>query len=185
MLKTKQFDFQKIPWKYRYSHGGQLRNSRAGRGARTLSSKAPIHLVLKANKHCLRSGFRTYKRYFLIQNLLDKYSRKFFIKIEQVSIQNDHLHLLIRASKRAQLQNFFRVFSGQVAQRLNQEGLLSVTDTPLWKYRPFTRVIKGWKAYKIVRNYVQLNEQEALGKISYQKLRLKGLSSAEWELLWT
>ncbi|MEK6774303.1 MAG: hypothetical protein AABY64_10205 [Bdellovibrionota bacterium] len=38
-----------------------------GRGARPLSSKAPVHLVLKANKECLRGGFRTYRRYFLIQ----------------------------------------------------------------------------------------------------------------------
>ncbi|MEK6774395.1 MAG: hypothetical protein AABY64_10665 [Bdellovibrionota bacterium] len=64
-----------------------------------------------------------------------------------------------------------------------------MTDAPkkqkLWKYRPFTRVIKGWKAYKIVRSYIQLNEREALGVIPYRKTRLKGLSSTEWELLWT
>ena len=54
----------------------------------------------------------------------------------------------------------------------------------LWKYRPFTRVMRGWKAYKITRNYVQLNEQEALGNIPYKKQRLKGLSAGEWEVLW-
>ncbi len=54
----------------------------------------------------------------------------------------------------------------------------------LWKHRPFTRVIRGWKAYQVVRNYVRLNEQEALGNIAYKKNRLRGLSAGEWEILW-
>ncbi|MEK6774189.1 MAG: hypothetical protein AABY64_09625, partial [Bdellovibrionota bacterium] len=76
---------------------------------------------------------------------------------------------------------------------VNILNLTALTDTPqkqgkkqkLWKYRPFTRVVKGWKAYKTVKNYIQLNEQEALGIIPYRKLRLKGLSSTEWALLGT
>lgn len=113
------------------------------------------------------------------------------MKVEQVSIQGDHIHLLIRAHRRQQFHFFFRVLAGQVAQRFQKEGFF-VTDTPanrkrgvsLWRLRPFTRLVRGWRAHKIVRDYIQLNEQEALGKILYQKKRLKGLSSAEWELLW-
>jgi len=189
-----QIPFQKNHWKHRYSHGGSLRNQRAGRKFRPLSSREPVHLVLKANKERVRSGFRTYRRFFLIQGILQKYSNRFFIKIEQVSVQADHIHLLIRTSRRSNYQSFFRVFAGQIAQRLEQEQLLTVvTDTPqaplkvakkLWKHRPFTRVIRGWRAYRIVRDYIQLNEQEALGRIVYRKQRLKGLSSQEWEILW-
>jgi hypothetical protein len=97
------------------------------------------------------------------------------------------------------------VVAGQIAQRLELEELLvgqgpgprqRVTDTPgsprklrkgtgLWKYRPFSRVVRGWRAYKIVRDYIQLNEQEARGKIPFRKSRLRGLSSGEWRILWT
>ncbi len=201
--QSQQTEFQKIHWKHRYSHGGQLRNCRHGRGSRALTRKAPIHLVFKANKEVLRGGFRTYRRYFLIQKLVDIYAKRFFVKIEQITVQSDHLHLLIRINKRSQAQNFFRVVAGQIAQRFKLEGLVnfsltqkSATDTSidapkttrhpkkLWKYRPFTRVVKGWKPYQIVRNYIQLNEQEALGVISYRKERLKGLSLSEWEPLW-
>ncbi len=116
MQKQQKFDFEKIHWKFRFSHGGVLRNSRKGRGARPLSGKEP-------------------------------------------------------------LLSFTR----------SRIGKNSVTGTlqKLWKYRPFTRVIRGWKAYKTVRNYVQLNEQEILGNIPYRKQRLRGLSSNEWEILWT
>ena len=54
----------------------------------------------------------------------------------------------------------------------------------LWKYRPFSRLVRGYKTYKIVRNYIQLNEKEARGEIKYQKKRLKGLSTSEWQILW-
>jgi hypothetical protein len=43
----------------------------------------------------------------------------------------------------------------------------------LWKYRPFTRVVRGFKAYKIVRDYIQLNEKEATGEIRYSRQRLR------------
>ncbi len=208
-----------------------MRNSRKGRGARPLSGKDPLHLVIKVNKECVRGGLRSYRRYFLIQKIIDRYSRKFFVKIEQVSIQNDHVHFLLRSRRRTQYQNFFRVLSGQIAQQFEKQGLLnfaltskektSVTGTPpgeasksavtgtpenankraatdtlsprktesqvarLWKHRPFTRVVRGWKAFQIARNYLKLNEQEALGNIAYKKNRLKGLSAGEWEILWS
>ena len=122
--------------------------------------------------------------------------KDFFIKIEQISIQSNHIHLLIRTSRRSHFHYFFRVVAGQIAQRFEQEGSLAVTDTPrsedrkvkrglsLWQFRPFSRVIRGYKNYLQAKDYVQLNYKEAIGEISYKKNRLKGLSMAEWEILW-
>jgi hypothetical protein len=45
-------------------------------------------------------------------------------------------------------------------------------------------VVRGWKAYQTVRDYIQLNEKEATGEIRYKKNRLRGLSAGEWEILW-
>ncbi len=199
-----QMNLGKTNWKFRFSYGGVLRQKRAGRGQRPLSSREPLHLVLKVRREKVKYGLRTWKRFTLIHFLLKKYASKFFIKVEQVSIQGDHLHLLIRTSRRSNFQSFFRVFAGQIAQQFQKEGLLTVernarmTDTPasqapskqtstkgLWRYRPFTRVVRGYRAYKIVRDYVQLNEKEALGQIPYRAERLKGLSNSEWEILWT
>jgi REP element-mobilizing transposase RayT len=183
----------------------------------------------------------------LIQQIVRQFSKKFFVKVEQISIQGDHCHLLIRAPRRAKFHAFFRVTAGQIAQRFQHEGLLkpNVTDTPpdlrtgtslgkhtdlrdgakthqrsgrneggdfskgarvqrreghsksadlrksrqpkgtaLWKYRPFSRVVRGWRPYKIVRDYIRLNELEAQGRIPYRAHRLKGMSSSDWEILW-
>lgn len=208
-LKQESFSFAKTKAAHRLCHGGTLRNKRAGRGARPLSSKEPLHLVLKVwRKHLRSESLRTPANFQLIQDIIRQYSKKFFVKIEQISIQGDHLHALIRTSRRSQFQHFFRVVSGQIAQRFQIEGRLKFVTIPaaqaaatskiktpqpkaktkgtrLFKYRPYTRVVRGRKAYQTAKNYIQLNEQEAKGNIKYNKNRLKGLSNSEWEILWS
>jgi REP element-mobilizing transposase RayT len=201
----KQFSFENIPWKFRFNHGGILRNKRRGRKQRPLSSREPIHLVFKANNKSLRRGLRSPLGFAICQKVLRIYAKKFFIKIEQQAICGDHIHLLIRISRRSLAQYFFRVVAGQIAQQLEKSGFLVscvsgakmapelVTGTKnsrsnskprVWKYRPFTRVIRGWKPYLIARDYIQLNEKEASGQIKYRPQRLKGVSMMDWELLW-
>lgn len=166
MGHQKQFQFQKTHWQFRYNHGGILRNKRRGRKARPLSTKAPIHLVFKTERKSLRrGGLRSPLGFYLINYVIKKYLKRFFVKVEQLSINHDHLRLLVRFSKRTQGQYFLRVVSGQIAQEFQRNGLLKlVTDTPaattslqkttkLWKYRPFTRVVLGWKPYLRVRHF--------------------------------
>lgn len=202
MGHQRQCIFFKVSADYPLSHGGLLRNRRRGRGQRPFSSRSPVHLVFKVHQEHLRSkSLRSAQNFRLIMFLMSKYSRKFFVKIIQISVQGNHVHLLISTSRRSLLHSFLRVTAGQIAQRFEKAGYLfstknAVTDTPalprnhrkknkLWKYRPFTRVVKGYRDYRIVRNYIQLNEKEAQKKIRYQKKRLKGLSSGEWEILWS
>ena len=86
--------------------------------------------------------------------------------------KNDELKQHVESKDPLQIRNKTREIKG--------EGSLK-----LWKYRPFSRVVKGWKAYQIVRHYIQINEKEANREIRYRKERLKGLSLAEWQLLWS
>lgn len=213
-MRARQTSFFKIDWKHAFQHGGVLRQKRKGRRQRPLSCSAPLHVVFKVNRSTLvRKSLRDYKNFALIQKIVKRYSKRFFIKVEQISIQADHIHCLIRTSRRSQAHYFFRVTSGQIAQQFHNQELLrslGVTDTPrfpelpkiarstslevrkarkekiaLWKYRPFSRVVKGWKAYRVVRDYIQLNEKEARGEIRYRSTKLRGLSLADWQVLWT
>lgn len=178
--KFRQGSLFKTYWKHALNYGGILRKKRLGRSERPLSSKQPLHLVFKANKKAIRTGtLRSPYNRSIIARIIKKYSQKFGIKIEQFTVQFDHIHFLIRSTHRFRYQYFFRVIAGQIAQQLEKAGALNaVTNTPnctqncesstgLWLLRPFTRVIKGYKAYAIVKNYVQLNEAEARGKIRY------------------
>ena len=182
--KQKQLSFSKTHWKFRYSHGGTLRNKRRGRGMRPLSTKTALHLVFKANRKNMRRGYRSPLGFHICNSVIKRYAKMFFVKIDQKAICNDHIHMVVRFSKRSLGQHFLRVVSGQIAQQLEKNGFL-VTDTQsIWKYRPFSRVVVGLKAYETVMNYVRLNEKEASGEIRYSKQRLRGLSMAEWEILW-
>lgn len=182
-MKQQTFLNMKTHWKHRYSHGGTLRRSAKGRGARPLSSKDPIHLVFKVNKEAVRYGLRSSKNFSLMTRLLKRYSSKFFVKVEQFSVQSDHVHLLIRGGKRSQIQSFLRVLAGQFAQGLTDTPNVKNDGPKVWKYRPFSRVIKGFRPYQIVRDYIQLNECEANSR-PYSKARLRGLSREQLMELW-
>jgi REP element-mobilizing transposase RayT len=182
-MKQQAFAALKTHWKYRLCHGGALRKSSKGRGARPLSSKDPIHLVFKVNKVAVRGGLRSSRNFNLVNHLLKRYSLKFFVKIEQLSVQTDHIHLLIRGGRRSQIQSFLRVLAGQFAQRLTDTFDTRNDGPKIWKHRPFTRIVKGYKPYLTVRNYIQLNECEANGR-PYSKTRLRGLSQEQLQELW-
>ena len=140
------------------------------------------------NREAHLPGLRHYKSYALSIQVIDRYAKRFFIKVIQISVQGNHIHMLLRAHKRSLFHHFFRVVAGQIAQGLGR----CVTDTPnspqnrvkFWKYRPFSRVVKSWTAEKMVRNYIQLNEKEARGEIPYSKDRLKGLTLEQINELW-
>ncbi|QDK46345.1 hypothetical protein DOM22_14805 [Bdellovibrio sp. ZAP7] len=182
-MKQQSFASLKIPWKHRYCHGGILRKSALGRGARPLSHRDPMHLVFKVNKGAVKGGLRHARNFLLFNRLMKKYSAKFFVKIEQLSVQADHVHLLVRGNKRSNVQSFLRVLAGQFAQRLTDTPNQKNEGAKVWKYRPFSRVIKGFKPYKIVKDYIQLNEREAQGR-PYSKTRLRGLSQEQLIELW-
>lgn len=186
-----QTEFDKLRWKFRYQHGGSLRSVRRGRKFRPLSTKTSIHIVFKAQRMNLKRGLRSPVGHEICQQILRRYAKRFFVKIEEQAICQDHIHLMIRLSRRSLGQDFFRVVAGQIAQEFGRRGYV-VTDTPrkgvekvkaVWKHRPFTRVVLGRKGRWVVRAYVRLNEKEASGKIPYRKTRLRGLSSSEWKLL--
>ncbi len=206
-LKSIQTQFQLASEPQSLKHGGEHRKKRNGRGQRPLSCKESLHVVFKINRIVLKTqSLRTHQNFKLTHEIIQKYADRFFVKIEQISIQGDHIHCLVRTTRRSFFHHFFRVASGQIAQQFEKTDKLrfvvddrfkSVTDTlkkgnnlvkrklKLWMYRPFSRVVRGYKNNKIVRNYIQLNEKEALGEITYKKNRLRGLSMAEWEILWS
>ncbi|WP_413575991.1 transposase [Bdellovibrio sp. HCB290] len=182
-MKQQTFSNLQTHWKFRYCHGGTLRKSSKGRGARPLSSKDPIHLVFKVNKSAVTKGLRSARSFSLLNILLKKYARKFFVRIEQFSIQSDHIHILIRGGKRSAVQSFLRVVAGQFSQCLTDTFTRRHEGEKVWKHRPFTRVVKGFRPYIVVRDYIQLNELEALGR-PYSKTRLRGLSEEQLRELW-
>ena len=101
--------------KSRKEHGGSLAVSRR-RIVRPLNLNQSHHITLKS-RHAIgpRSLFRHKK---LILNLIRKNSIRFQVKVYEYAIQGNHIHLLVKAKTRENLQNFFRVIAGHSAQKI-------------------------------------------------------------------
>lgn len=192
-MRSKRLNFQSPLFRFSDEHGGKLRQRRRGRGARPLSSKLSLYLVLKVNPVTdgRRRSLRMPKNSAILHETLNWEAKKYGVKIEQKAVCNDHVHLMLRIGTRTLYKAFIRSLTGQIAKKIKALER-AVTDGPehlepkktFWMYRPFTRVIRGLKAYKTLQGYIRLNEQEALGQIPYQKDRLKNLEDRYGLLVW-
>ena len=152
-MKQSTFEgFKKI----KDAFGGSLLKSHP-KTQRPLDSKHPVHLVLKANESILR----THKNYARVQALVYGISEKHGIRIYELAIANDHIHLLIKISRRPRWAAYIRELTGIIAQKIGVKGRF-------WRHRPFTRIVRGWrKAFQSVRDYIEMNKWEADGMIDY------------------
>ena len=124
-LKSIQTQFQLASGPQNLRHGGTLRSKRHGRGQRPLSCKDSLHVVFKINRIVLKTqSFRTHQNFQLSREIIQKYADRFFVKIEQISIQGDHIHCLVRTTRRSFFHHFFRVASGQIAQQFEKTDKL-------------------------------------------------------------
>lgn len=135
------------------THGGELAHGKR-KIERPLKMNRPIHLVLRAK----RSGLKIKER--KIREIIKKYGDKFKVKIYQVSVNSNHLHLALSASSRMSFQNFLRSISGVIAKLMGKGKL--------WLCLAFTRVSHWGRDYKILLGYIRQNQLESIGAISYK-----------------
>ena len=151
---------------YKKEFGGSLLLGKR-KTRRPLSTKKPLHLILKANqKGLFNPGNR------LLENLIRSQSAKFNIQVFDFALNWSHIHLLIRIRDRADYIKFIRSLTSILASKIRQ----SKPDlTKIFTLRPFTRVIEWGKDFKRVLSYQILNQLESLGFIKREKksVRLK------------
>ncbi len=133
-------------------HGGQINQGRR-KLRRPLSTKQPIHLVLKCDKST--GLFRELNQ---VKYYINKYSWKFCIRIYSLSVQHDHIHFLIKIDDRESYVKFNRALTGILARKYGKG---------IWQLSPFTRVLNWGKEYETVKRYIRQNEDEVWGIIPY------------------
>jgi len=179
-----------LEFKKTLSFGGSLLKSSHAKTPRPLSSKQALHIVLRSD---WATGPRSLlKKERLIQNMLLKSGRRHGVRVYRVANAGNHLHLLVRFTKRRGLQNFLRSSCGLIARKMlgaergmakkwdtylapgvSQATTASPSNTPLiprgqhfWSQRPFTRIVSWGRDFASVLSYLKLNTLAALGFIS-------------------
>lgn len=144
--------------------GGSLLTSHP-KTPRPLSTKLPIHVTLRAR----RSVLRLPRTHGLVTKELHRVAKKFGVRIYKVANVGNHIHLLIRLGKMGNWAPFIRELTGRIAQGIANLGLKVKS---FWSNRPHTRILSGWgRAYRVVREYIELNKLEAEGFITRREMK--------------
>ena len=124
-----------------------------------------MHLVLRSSKAVDDKSFNTSKNKKLIQEVLTKFSNKNGVHIISLANVGTHLHLHVIIAKRAGYLRFIRAVTAAIAMGVTGRNRWTVKPLKekFWDYRPFTRIVEGFRAFLNMRDYVQINQLEGLG----------------------
>jgi REP element-mobilizing transposase RayT len=100
-------------------------------------------------------------------------ARRARVRVYEYANAGNHLHLLLRAKHRADLQAFLRSFAG-VAARLVTGARRGRPTGRFWDMLAYSRIVHWGRQFRRVRDYILQNELEALGVISYQTRSRRG-----------
>ena len=175
--KQAQLSFENLDKKGSDAFGGTLMKKAKGRTFRPLESKRPIHLVMRSSVAKSDWSMRYISNKSKIDGLVQKIARRYSVRLLEYSNNGNHLHLLIRISNRRAYQSFIRVLTAAIALKITGASKIKKLKRRFWDFRPFSRIVRGYRGYKIARDYVVLNALEAMGMIPYQPQRLKAQSN--------
>lgn len=180
-------------FKNKNAHGGDPSIGKR-RTRRVLKLNKPLHVTLRSE--FAYSGRRLLRHQDMINKVIRKASLRFRISVYEKAICGNHIHILVRGKTRFEIQNFFRVVAGHIAQNILENNPIRAFEKPkrggaliplkkntckhpknqrkFWCALIYSRVLSGWgKEFRHVKNYIVQNTLEALGLIPYQPRRTR------------
>lgn len=182
--RSSQMKFQSAQIRSELRFGGSLMKTAKGRGARPVSSKDPMHLVLRSTKAKGRFGFAYKTNLKRVNDVVRRHCLKYGVKLIEYSNKFNHLHLLVKFPSRAIYLRFIRSLTGALALAVTGASKLKSIKSlfgrrGFWDSRPFTRVVRSYGGYKVAKDYVVLNQLEAEGILPKPEGRLREASPSE------
>jgi len=156
--------------------GSQLKSH--PKGARPVSTKHLMHIVLKSeNAHGKLSFLRKERELLTLARGL---GTNLNVRIKDIVVMSNHLHLLLQVRSRRALQNYLRAFAGMLARRiLGAQRFRPAALRSFFSGRPFSRIVAaGRRSWIAIREYFELNRLEKLGFSKTEGRRLT--ASRDW-----
>ena len=149
---------------YKKEFGGSLLIGKR-KTKRPLSTKHPIHLVLKS---CHKGIFNPSNQ--SLKNLIRQQAAKFNIKVYDQALNWSHIHLLIRLQHKGDYTKFIR----SLTSILCEKGRIKRPElTQIFTLRPFTRIISWGRDFNCVLSYQVINQLESFGLVVRKKKSLR------------
>jgi REP element-mobilizing transposase RayT len=157
------------------------------REQRPVSTRRPMHLVLRSSQARGERSFLRPGRARLIERLVRKQAREKGVRIYRFANSGNHLHLLVLPRSRQAYHGFVRAISGLIARLAlgAERGRPRQTrGVKFWDARPYTRIVEWGRAFHVACRYVRLNQLEASGFWPYRprgqaRARAKGRATAK------
>lgn len=138
------------------AHGGDLSVGRR-KGPRPLCTRRPLHVVMRAERARGELSLLTRRNSGIVKNLLAKWTSRCSVRVYEFANSGNHLHLLLLAKSRDDIQTFLRAFCGVVALKVTRAGKGKGLGKRFWDLLVYTRVAEWGKAFEAVRRYVVRN----------------------------
>ncbi|MBY0472014.1 transposase [bacterium] len=170
----RQLSFLPTPLK---EHGGSIRKGKR-KTQRPFDPKRPLHLTLRSTK---ARGHRSLLQHkWRVWGLLQKVSERYQIRVYRFANVGNHLHLLVQARKRAQIQAFLREFAGGVANLVT--GAIKGRPEKFWDGLVWSKIVDWGRQFRATAKYVMLNVLESIGHRNPElllKLERQGIAFAK------
>jgi REP element-mobilizing transposase RayT len=172
MRSARQFFFPGFEGLKAKEFGGALIKGNP-REARPVSSKRPMHLVMRSTLARGDRSFLRFGRAKQIKSLVERVSRSHGVKLYRYANGGNHLHMIVLPKSREGFNGFIRAITGLIARLTLGVERGRAKGLKFWDARPFTRVLEWGKDYTQVCQYLLQNTLEALGFIPYKPRNVK------------
>jgi REP element-mobilizing transposase RayT len=142
---------------YKKEFGGSLLIGKR-KTARPIVVKKPMHLILKTTK---LSPFNPTN--YKLEKIIKQYALRYKITIYDYSLNWSHIHLTMKLPNRAAYFAFIKTVTAALISFLSKA--LKRDLKGLFNLRPYTKIITCKKQFENAIDYMELNQQEALGLI--------------------
>ena len=137
---------------------------------RPLSTKKPLHLVLKSKWAFGDKSMLSRQNIKNVDYIIRKQAKACGIKLYHLVNVGNHLHLVVKIEDRKLYRNFIRAVSGLIARQVLQkqrgpekaeaEGAAKKSKS-FWLARPFTRIASWGRDYENLKKYMLKNLNQA------------------------
>jgi REP element-mobilizing transposase RayT len=150
---------------YKKEFGGSLLIGKR-KTARPLAVKKPMHLILKTTK---LSPFNPTN--YKLEKIIKQYASRYKITVYDYSLNWSHIHITMKLPNRAAYFAFIKTVTAALISFLSKARGKDLKG--LFDLRPYTKIITCKKQFENAIDYMELNQQEALGLIIRIKKSLK------------
>ncbi len=138
------------------------------REQRPITTKRPMHLVMKSSHAKGEFSFLKGKRVKRIKDLIHRSAKAHGVKIYRYANSGNHLHLIIMPPSRSAYHKFIRSISGLIARLTLGVERGKALGLQFWDARPFSRILEWGRDFRVACDYLEQNILEALGFIPYR-----------------